>query len=236
MRLGQLLRQPVLGDVGVLELVHHQVVVAVLVALQHHRVFAEELHGAQQQVIEVHGVVLGQQLLVVPVDAGADFLEVIPSCLPGHRLRVLQHAFGLRYRRQNGTRRVALRIVTRPLQALLDGRHLVVVVEDRVVAGQTDELPLAPQQAGAEGVEGAHRQGVAMLPGQPDQPLPHLPGCLVGKGHRQDTVGADAVLLNQVGDAVGDDAGLAAARPGNDQQRPVGGLHRLALCRVKTLQ
>ena len=35
--------------------------------------------------------------------------------------------------------------------------------------------------------------------------------------------------FEQVGDAVGDDAGLAAARPGQHQQRPVAVRHGLAL-------
>ena len=150
MRLRQLLGQPVLGDIGVLELVHHQIVVAVLVALKDHRELPKELHGSQQKVIEVHGVVLGQQLLVVAVDPSANFLKIVASSLPDHGLRVLQHALGLRNRRQHGPRRVALRVVARSLQTLLDGRHLVVVVEDGIVGGEPKELSFTSQKARAE--------------------------------------------------------------------------------------
>ena len=170
------------------------------------------------------------------VDAGADLLEVVSRRLPGHCLRVLQYALGLGDRCQNGTGRVPLRIVACPLQALLDGRHLVVIVEDRVVAGQAEEIPIAPQQTRAEGVESADGQRVAVGTGQADEALPHFPRRLVGEGHSQDAVGADAAHLHQVGDAVGDDAGLAAARPGHDQQRPVDGLDGLFLRRVQPLQ
>ena len=46
----------------------------------------------------------------------------------------------------------------------------------------------------------------------------------------------DALVQDQVGDAVGDDAGLAAARAGQDQDGAVGGQHRLALLRVQPLE
>ena len=49
--------------------------------------------------------------------------------------------------------------------------------------------------------------------------LLHLVGRLVGEGDGQDSLGADAVA-DQLGDAVGDDAGLAGSRPGQHQQRP----------------
>ena len=52
------------------------------------------------------------------------------------------------------------------------------------------------------------------------QPLRHLARGLVGEGDRQDVVRADAASRDQVGDPVGDDAGLARARPGQDQTGP----------------
>ena len=47
----------------------------------------------------------------------------------------------------------------------------------------------------------------------------HLAGGLVGEGDGEDVAGADA-LLQQVGDAARDDARLAAAGAGQDEQRP----------------
>ena len=40
----------------------------------------------------------------------------------------------------------------------------------------------------------------------------------------------------EVGDAVGDDAGLAAPRPGEHEQRALGGRHRLALDGVERIE
>ena len=57
---------------------------------------------------------------------------------------------------------------------------------------------------------------------------PHFVGRLVGEGQGEDLVAGHAVG-QQPGDAMRDDARLAAARPGQDQQRPVVVRDRLAL-------
>ena len=64
---------------------------------------------------------------------------------------------------------------------------------------------------------------------QPVDALGHLAGGLVGEGDGQDGVGRDAFLADQPGDAAGDDAGLARAGSGEDQQRAFGGLDGGAL-------
>ncbi len=61
----------------------------------------------------------------------------------------------------------------------------------------------------------------------------HLPGGFVGEGDRQDAARVDADHLDKVGDAVGNDAGLAAARPGEYQYRAVNSLDGLSLGGVK---
>ena len=45
--------------------------------------------------------------------------------------------------------------------------------------------------------------------------------------------GHDAAILNEIGDAVGDDPGLAAARAGEDEHRPVRGFDGFALLRIE---
>ncbi len=59
--------------------------------------------------------------------------------------------------------------------------------------------------------------------------LAHLAGGLVGEGDGEDGVGRDAFLANEPGDAAGDDAGLAGACAGEDEQRPLGGFNGGAL-------
>ena len=69
---------------------------------------------------------------------------------------------------------------------------------------------------------------------QPLDPGLHLAGGLVGEGDRQDAVGTHAQGVDQVGDAVGEDAGLARAGAGQHQRRARRGSHRLALGGVES--
>ena len=64
-------------------------------------------------------------------------------------------------------------------------------------------------------MEGAHPDRPARR--QPLQPAAHLFGGLVGEGQGEDVLVGDA-FGQEPGDAMGDDPGLAAARPGQDQQ------------------
>jgi hypothetical protein len=82
-------------------------------------------------------------------------------------------------------------------------------------------------------VEGADPHPVGPLYQAPHA-LPHLPGRLVGEGHSQQPVGPDLALGDQVGDPGREHAGLAAARPGEDEERSLQVLDSLALRRVQT--
>ena len=60
----------------------------------------------------------------------------------------------------------------------------------------------------------------------------HLAGRLVGESDGKDISGCDA-LGDEVGDAKRDDAGLAGARPGQDQHRAVQRFDRLVLLGIE---
>ena len=62
--------------------------------------------------------------------------------------------------------------------------------------------------------------------------LGHLLGGLVGEGDGEDGVGRDAALLNEIGDAVGDDAGLAGAGAGEQEHGAIDGEDAFALLRI----
>ena len=61
------------------------------------------------------------------------------------------------------------------------------------------------------------------------QTLLHLPGGLVGEGHRQDLGGIGTVFPNQMGNSVRECPGFAAARTGHHQQGPLMVINRPAL-------
>ena len=97
-------------------------------------------------------------------------------------------------------------------------------------------FPVAAQQPGAKGMKSANGKGIAVAAHQPPQPLAHFPRRLVGESHRQNPVRAYPLRPHQPGDAMGNDAGFAAARPGDNQQRAVHRFHRFPLRRVQALQ
>ena len=82
-------------------------------------------------------------------------------------------------------------------------------------------------------MEGGHPHRPHRAADQVADPLAHLRRRLVGEGDREDLAGAGLPGRQQVGDPVGEDAGLAGAGAGEDEQRPAGVLDRLALRRVE---
>src|SRR5579872_5811853 len=66
--------------------------------------------------------------------------------------------------------------------------------------------------------------------------LGHFSRRLVGEGDGEDGVGGDAALIDQPGDAMGDDAGFARSSAGQNQHRSVDGFDRLALLGVQFVE
>ncbi|MCY1174804.1 hypothetical protein D9M73_150160 [compost metagenome] len=72
----------------------------------------------------------------------------------------------------------------------------------------------------AQVVEGAHRQPATFTGTQQGaDPFLHLACGLVGEGHGDDVLGADAAVLDEVGNLARDHAGLARACTGEHQKR-----------------
>ena len=93
------------------------------------------------------------------------------------------------------------------------------------------------QHPHAERVKGRdHRLGDGKAAHQFVHALDHLLRGFVGKGHGQDGFRHHAQILNQIGNAIGDDPGLAAARAGEDQHRAVRGFDGFALLRVEFIE
>ncbi len=238
--LAHLAEQPepeVLGDVGVLVLVDEYVAELVLVGGQHVRVVAPQLEAQQQQVAEVDRVQGGEPGLVGGVEVAAlaegeglrfacrHLLRPEPAVLPAVD-RVAERA-----------RRPALLVDVLVFQHLLHQAELVVGAEDREVGFQPDQLGVAAQDLGADGVEGAE-PGHA-LAGRPDQradPVLHLPRGLVGEGHRQDVEGPRPARGDQVRDARGEHPRLAGAGAGQHQDRAFRRLDGAALLVVQAVE
>ena len=113
---------------------------------------------------------------------------------------------------------------------LIDG-----VVDDEVPR-QAGERGLPAEQAGAEGVERQEPEPRLRGAEEPLDALAHLLGGLVRERDGQELVRRRVPLGDQAGGAMRDDAGLAGAGAGQDQERAVAVQHRLPLLRVEVLE
>src|SRR5207249_4494871 len=122
-------------------------------------------------------------------------------------------------------------------EQLLHQALLVVGVVDGEIALVAERLDFAAQDADAERMEGRdQRLGRPFRTEEAVHALAHLVGGLVGERHRQDVLGTRGAVTDQVGDAVRDDARLAAPGAGQHERGPAAMLDRLALPLVQTSQ
>ena len=225
---GQKLRDGVLGAVGVLVLVHHDVAEPLLIGGPHIFVVLQQQVAVQQHVVEVHGVGGLEALLEPRVHArgllahrvGGPGLEV-----GGHHQVVLRLRDAV-HQRIHGE---ALRVDVQAGHDVLVQALQIVGIVDREALGEAEPLGVGAQDAPAHGVEGGHPHAAGPPAHQLPQTLAHLGSGLVGEGDGEDLPGRRQVLLDDVGDAVGQHAGLAGAGAGQHQQRALGGDDGLAL-------
>ena len=133
----------------------------------------------------------------------------------------------------DAARREPLRVTLQLLQALLHEPDLIGLVVDREVRAIAQPLRLAPQDAPAGGMESEDPEPLAASPEQALEPLPHLAGSLVREGDGEDLVRLRTDRVDQVRDAIREDAGLAGPGAGDDEQRPLGGEHGLPLSGIE---
>ena len=134
----------------------------------------------------------------------------------------------------------AFRFNPRVGDAGLDQILRVVAVENGEIAPVTEQIGVRAQNPRADGMERAAPERRQFLPQQIRDAPHHFAGGLVGERQQQDAVGGNA-LFEQIGDAIGERAGLARAGAGDDERRAGrrgdgGELLRIQLARVINLQ
>ncbi len=117
-----------------------------------------------------------------------------------------------------------------------DQALLVVAVEDLEVLHQPCFLPVGPQQAMGQAVEGADPHACRVDAQQLLDPLAHFCRSLVGEGHRQDRVRRCLLHLDQPGNAVHQHAGFTGTGASKHQLTPERGRYGLALGIVEGIQ
>ena len=227
--------QLVLHRVGVLVLVHEHMGEPLPPALQHLRAVPEQLDRAQQQIVEVHGRGRSQAALVVAEHLGDAPLEDV-----GGPLGVLLGIDAVVLGRGDGgvdrPGREPLVVEVQVAQHVPAQAHRVALVVDGEAARVVDVGGVAAQDAHAGRVERRHPHTLRHRPNEGADAVAHLAGGLVGEGDGQDLERRQAVMVDQVGDAMGEHAGLARPRPGHHQKRSAGMGDRLVLGRVQVLQ
>lgn len=103
-------------------------------------------------------------------------------------------------------------------------------IVDGEVLSQTDQPGALAKQIRAESVKRTYPNGLSRL--YPVNSLPHLVGCLVGKGQRENLM-ARAPPVQKMRDTRRNDARFAAARSGQDHQWTVAVLRCLGLWRCQ---
>ena len=204
---------------------------------QHLRVLAEQPDALQQQIAEVGGVENLQPLLERRVEllaaavgecrgfAGRNLVGRQPAVLPVVD-QPGEHA-----------RRPALLVDALGLEQLLEQPDLVVDVEDREVALQPDQLGVPAQDLHADGVEGAEPgHALDRLADHGADAVLHLARRLVGEGHGENFGRPRPAGGEDVGDAGGQNPGLAGSGAGQHQHRAVQGLDRLALLGIEVVE
>ena len=218
--LRQQVDEAVLQHVRVLIFVHHDVAELVLVAQQRLFVAFEQPHRVQDEVVEVHGVVLAQSLLVAVIQRAQRLIPLHVAVLAGVFRRAHRLFLRVGDLRQHVGRRKLLLVEFQFLDDALHQGFLVHGVVYDEIAVVADLVRFHAQDAKAGGMErldpharaGAHKGLDAFA---------HFGRGLVRERDRQNAVRADPRVLDHVSDAVGHRSGLAGAGPGQDEKRPL---------------
>jgi len=218
---GELLHEPILGRVGILEFVHQHVIEPPLPVRQPLRMLGEQRERRQEEVVEVHGVGLAEGGAERRVDLRREALERAV----GARAQLFGEDHPVLRARDDGVnraRRIGLGGVTALLHQALDEGLRVVLIVDREVRPEAQQGRLAPQQARRQRVEGPDPQAARVGAEQRGHPRAHLPGRLVGERDGENARRRDAPLADEVRDPGRQHARLARARPGEHEERAAG--------------
>ncbi len=227
----ELLHEQVLRPVGVLIFVDHREAEAPRVALAHGRRGVEEFDGLEQQVVEVEGAGFLERVEIALVQLADVAVAQVPRVL--ERLGPFHAVLRVADARQHHARLERRVVHAGVFHELLDHRLLIAGIVDGEAARQTEVVGFAAEQLGAERVEGRDPHALAVALEQRAHAVAHLFGSLVGEGHRQHLIERCVALLDEMGDAVRDDARLTGAGAGQDEQRPVDVLDGRALFGVQ---
>ena len=233
---GELAQQDVLRQVRVLVLVDQDVREPFRPAFADIGHVVQQPDGGQEQIVEVEGVAGAQRALVHAGEVALELciLAVAVVARVGHRVhRVLQDAYLVQQRL--GPSDTGIDALFE--HAVAQQRDAVGAVDDAVVGGDTDHLPVLAQDGAAQAMESRDPDGASVRgTEQGVDAFFHLAGRLAGEGQGGDRAGGDATVAYQMCDARTDDTRLPRTGPGDDEQRAVRCGHGFELAVVEAVE
>ena len=227
-----LLHQLVLAGVGVLVLIDQQIADLVLPALTHLLIALEQQGGHHDKVVKIQRVIGHHLAVITLIELGHQhlFRPAGDTHGAGGQDEVVLPVGDL----ADKGRELVLVVVELVFSQFFQQRQLVGVVEQGEVCLEIQALVLTTNDIETQGMEGGDHQPPRLLAAQSlADPLLHLPRRLVGKGDRGDVARVIAALLHQIGNLVGDDAGLARSGTRQHQARAGNILDRFVLIGVE---
>ena len=207
----------ILGGIRVLVLVDEDPAVTGVELAAEFGVVEDQPRHVDEQVIEVDGIAFEHHLLIDRPQPDGDLVgRPAPACFEGFRSEEV--VLGAADDPCETVDRSVGEVQTESLRRPLHHRPGVVGVENRIVTGQPDHPGVGTEQPGRETVERPHFD--RLRADERRHPAAHLVGGFVGERQGHDGVGRHP-LQDEVGDPVGDDTRLAAARPRKHQERAV---------------
>ena len=215
---GEELDHHILGVVGVLILVHHDIAEALAIALQHRRMIRQQLEGLDKQIVKVQGVVGLQAGFILQEDIVDHLAAIVLFGLPEPFIRAHELVLRIGDLGREFADGQELLVDIQPLEDFLQHGLLVIIVINHEGAGVTKLLDIAAEHTGTGGVEGGDPGIFRFIAHHFADALLHFLGSLVGEGQRENIPCGDAVV-KQIRHAAGQRAGFAGTGAGKDQHR-----------------
>ena len=230
----QFTHQLVLSVVGVLVFVHEDVAELAAVVVCDFGELLQQEDGAANQVVKVEGVGGAQTLCVDGVNLRDGLLVRVIAChAGGERLGtnqlVLQPGNAVTHGLGGELLRVQVELFNNQAQQALRVGGVI----NREGGLQAQRGGLTAQHAHAEAVEGRDPHVLGARADQCLDTFAHLGSCLIREGDGENLAGGRTVRGEQVGDAVGQHAGLTGSRTRDDEQGRAGVQYRFFLAVVE---
>ena len=233
---GQQFQQPILHRVGILILVDHLIAELLLIMLQQFRVPLQQVHTQQQQIVKIDGIEGFEGFLITGINQrdqagkGISAVRLIVICRQ-------QPVFGLRDPPENLFGIIGAGIGNLFAQQVADQSLLIGSGVNRKILLVAEPLNVTFQQPDTESVKGRdHHPFGCSTTDHFLNPGPHLPGRLIGKGHRQKLFRRHPALLQEIDNSTGNHPSLAGTGTGQQQQGTISMRNSFTLLWIKAIQ